>query len=180
MFYENLIVLNDELLRAINYIIKQYEKGLSLKKLDITIPEHTKLGLTVREYHIEYGRGYCGGDYTYCKDIDTSERIPETKYHFLVVVNKKNSLMIPLIHFESYEGIEKTLNNLTELYVEYEDDGMFYCPYFYDKFPYLKTFFDYLNNYRAKNYSATVSKEVIRQAIEVTLQSTVQSDLTLN
>jgi len=181
LFYKNQFELNDELLQAINYIIRQHEKGLSFEKLDITIPEQTLRGTT---QECSYDWSYAGVCRPQIRNVDIIKRFPEKKYQFLVVIKKKNSFVIPLIHFESHEGIKKNLKNLTELYVEYEDD-MFNCEIFYDKFPYLKTFFDYLNNYRsnnyrAKNYNVTISKKVLRQAIEVTLQSTVQSDLTLN
>ena len=179
MEYTNQFNLNNELQRAINLIISKYENDLSLEMLDITIPEHTKYGPTIREPFTFASIGMGGLRYsTYYKDVDTSETIPEKKFHFLVVIKKANSLVIPSIHFESYSSIEKTLNNLTELYVEY--DGIFNCNIFYKKFPYLKTFFDYLNNYREKNNRVTIDKDVIKQAIRVTLQNNVKSDLTLN
>lgn len=177
MKYKNIFNLSDELAQTITKIISKKEnENYACGVLNVVIPEHKGLvfispfddgenwggpslsGAEIRHLNEKYGR--------YEEGI-----IPEEVFSYLVIMKK--DLFKSLYNSNSFsnkEDVEKTLNELSEVYKEY--DGIFDYSIMVNRFPYLQSFFSILDKWREQTGRVILDNDVLEHASRAVFKNT--------
>ena len=168
--YYDMFNLEEELVNAISTIISAKEgEKLEFKMIDVCTSKTIELvfnspldgynpwggglnapsGAQIAAYNEKYG--------TY-----EFETIPARYYHFLVVATDEELNFIKKVSFSDLTSIEKTLKSVFRVSSEY-DDVSFNPNILTQKFPYLESFFDSLNEWRVKTRRVTIDNDIIEQ-----------------
>lgn len=143
MSYSNQFNLSDDLAHSISSIISSQEESDYLcRQLIVTIPKHKRFNPEYHKYVI----------------------IPKSSHSFLVVMDQNSYQKFSTCSFENKGEIERTLDILSAFWLPY--DGMFDSRELSERFPYLKTFFDNLDQWRASTGRVTIDYDVLESCIK--------------
>lgn len=174
--YYNQFYLSDELKDAMTTLISEKEgKDYICEVVDCKIPEHIE---QVIEYPNFHGEVNMGGKIMnalqekYGRTV--TKEIKEKKFTYMVIGTSEAIEGLQTKRFENKEEIKAGLKYTTGAHVEY--DGVFNPEVFSSSYPYLKTFFRILNEWRFQNNRATLDDSIIAEALVESLASATKKE----
>ena len=169
MKYKNMFNLSSELAKTITGIINKQENSDYLcRTLDISIPEHK--GLVFVSPFDEQSQDWGGPSLSGAEINHLNEKygeyeegiIPEQTFSYLIIMKKGLFERFQALSFKNKEDIEEELRKISEVHEEY--DGIFDCNIMLKRFPYLKSFFAALEDWREKTGRVLLDKDILKQS----------------
>lgn len=178
--YFNQFNISDDLAKAISLIISQKENSNYICKiLNITIPEHKGLIFhSPLDGYEPWGGGLKALSGAQIQAVNekygwyTEGIISEQSFPYFVIVEQESLDMISKIVFSDSSEIHEVLKSLCVISASYF--GSINVRVLIQRFPYLKDFFDYLDEWRAKTGRVTLDKDVLNEALSRTLYGNSQ------
>lgn len=167
--YYNMFAMTNELEEILTKLINKKEKGNYIcKVITATIPKHKEeaYGYTGSVAGLRGAEiAYINKKYGHFYEID----VPTQHYYFIVVMETMAYHYFKKFSFNSTDEINNALKALSLVFKEY--DGYSFNPtFFYKKFPYLKSFFESLDEWRAERNRVTIDDEVLERCANKTLK----------
>ncbi len=144
-------------------------------KVDCIIPEHQrKVWTSPTDSYIPYGDGLNFSNGAQLRETSTfghfvNATIPQETYRYIILMPIDKYNIFKTLSFTSKEEILAFLRNLCPVYKKY--DGALYTKDFISKYPYLQSFFDALNVWRAATGRVTLDEEVLNSCLNEALNS---------
>lgn len=165
--YYNQFHMTDELETTLTNLISEKEcRSYVCKIVSATIPEHTE-----EVYGYTGGvEGLSGADIAFRNEHYGhfyKTKIPTQEYGYIAVMESIAYQYFQKFSFSDSEEIGNVLRALSVVFVPY--DGIFKSTIFYEKFPYLKEFFDSLDEWRAGTGRVTLDDEVLEGSAQKVL-----------
>lgn len=177
--YFNQFNLSNKLAESISFIIsKKEDTNYICKSLVVTIPEHKGLVFSSPlDGYNSWGGGFNSLNSAeinainkkYSKYVEGT--IPAKYYSYLIVMDKGSLETFLKFSFKDEAGIKMALDALSIFYSKY--DGTFDAITLNEKFPYLKNFFDRLDEWRSENDRVTLDDDILSESVEKTLSSNI-------
>ncbi|MCM1053347.1 MAG: hypothetical protein NC483_05185 [Ruminococcus sp.] len=175
--YYDMFNFTEELGDAIATIINSKEgTNYACARVDCTIPEHKgQVWVSPLDGYNPWGGGLNALSGAERRAIDekyghfVDATIPAESINYLILIEADKLERLQSIKFTSYEEIKGFLKALCPIYLAYT--GYFNPNVFYAKFPYLKSFFDALNKWRAETGRVTIDDDVLNACLQEALES---------
>ena len=150
--YYNEFNFSENLGSAISNLIKEIEDIDCLcKKIVWEIPEHEEL----------VKRHFLG------KDQMVRKRFSKKSYPFVIIVKRELSSIFDNLTFETFDEMKQKLEDSSMFFTAYP--GILDLEMFELVFPYLKYFFQILNEWRFQTGRVTLDEEIIKEATSTVL-----------
>ncbi len=170
--YYNQFHMTDELETTLTNLISEKEGGSYVCKIvSATIPEHTE---EVYGYTGSVA-GLSGADIAF-RDEHYGHfykiKIPTQEYEYITIMESIAYQYFQRLSFSNIGEINNVLKALSIVFASY--DGIFNSKMFYEKFPYLKEFFDSLDEWRAETGRVTLDDDILENNVQKVLKMTKQ------
>ena len=138
--YINQFNVTNELKQTIEAIISEEEnKDYVCKIIPVIIPRHVISDSEANKLQ------YLNGPHEYYEDTRT-KIIPKKNYQYIAIMEREKYDCFRSFSFTDKDQAELFLENLSEVFMIY--DGILDARLLYARFPYLKSFFEYLDKRR--------------------------------
>lgn len=179
--YYNQFNLADNLARTLSEMISKIESSSYVcRVLNVTISEHE--GLIFRsplDNYNPWGGGIMALSGAQIQAVNEKYgwydkgMIPEETYSFMVVIEKDSLELFNQMSFDDAEKIEDVLKSLTVYVQKYF--GIFNAQDLVQQFPYLKDFFESIDEWRVKTGRVTVDDDVLEECKNFAINNYLQS-----
>ena len=170
--YYNQFHMTDELESILTKLISDKEgKNYICKIISATIPEHTE----EESGYTGDVAGLSGADIAYMNENYGhfyKIKVPSQEYEYIAVMESIAYQYFQKYSFGDKREISNTLKALSVVFASY--DGIFNSNIFYEKFPYLKAFFDSLDEWRAETGRVTIDDDILESSAKKVLNISKQ------
>lgn len=178
--YYNQFNLADNLARTLSEIISNGEcADYVCGVLNVTIPEHEGLVFhSPLDNYNPWGGGMMALSGAQIQDVNEKYgwydkgMIPAETYSFMAIIEKDSLELFNQMTFDDSKKIEDALKSLAVYVKKYF--GSFNAQDLVQQFPYLKEFFESIDEWRAKTGSVTVDDEILEECKNLAMNNCLQ------